>query len=1058
LAENGQEVLDLSLQGQLRVLVLLASQCYDKKGVVASSSLPDVLLSRHSLLGLANADVTSVAKTISSNKKSDRSMIAKIFTEKELRTATNDFKENNVIGQGGFGTVYKGTLANNTMVAIKKSKVIDQSQIEQFVNEVIILSRINHPNVVKLLGCCLETPVPLLVNEYVTNKTLFHHIHEQGCECSMPLEVRLKIAAETAEALAHMHSATQIIHRDVKSANILLNDEYTAKVSDFGISRFVPLNATHLSTLVQGTFGYIDPTYFRSGNLTEKSDVYSFGVVLVELLTGEKVLCLDRPEEDGGLAEYFISSLKEKHLIQVLDDQVKKDGYTKQLKRVCELAKVCLELERDKRPTMKEVNQELQALLLHFSFLGCIVAAADVLAQAMPGCPEKCGNISIPYPFGTQEGCYLNESYHVDCTAPEKPVVSGTTRVLLDISLAGQLRIMSPLAYQCYDEQGNITELVSFEVKLSRFPISSTHNKFTVVGCDTVAAMVGCPALDYITGCSSVSGKFEDVKNESCFGMGCCQNFIPRGITHFVFFLDSYGRHVKVWDFNKCSYAFIVQEGVYNFASTDLDNIFYAGAYPMVLDWAVGDTNCEEAQKHTASYLCQQNSVCYAFDNGPGYRCNCSEGYWGNPYLVNGCQDIHECDDRSLNDCSHNCSNTAGSYTCFCPKGLIGDGRRGGKGCVADQDNSQEIRVFVVIARTWPIEDEYTARCAGIIKVLAVLVVMVCAVYWGFKQRNNIKRREKCFKQNGGVMLRRLLCQCEEPDQFLKIFTEKELKKATNNFKQTNVIGQGGHGTVYTGTLADSTMVAIKKSKVIDQNQMEQFVNEVIILSQINHPNVVKLLGCCLETPVPLLVSEFIPNKTLFHHIHEQDYPSAMPLDVRLKIATEIAEALAHMHCTTQIIHRDVKSANILLSDDYTAKVSDFGISRFVPLDKTHISTLVQGTFGYIDPVYFRSGNLTEKSDVYSFGVVLVELLTGEKVHSLDRPEKERGLAAYFISSLEENRLLEVLDDQVKKDGYGEQLKEVAELAKSCLELDGDKRPTMKEAKDKLQALRNYFI
>ncbi|KAK3016297.1 hypothetical protein RJ639_007617 [Escallonia herrerae] len=288
--------------------------------------------------------------------------IVKIFTEKELRTATNEFKESNIIGQGGFGTVYKGTLANNTMVAIKKSKVIDQSQIEQFVNEVIILSRINHPNVVKLLGCCLETPVPLLVNEYVTNKTLFHHIHEQGCECLMPLEVRLKIAAETAEALAHMHSATQIIHRDVKSANILLNDEYTAKVSDFGISRFVPLNATHLSTLVQGTFGYIDPTYFRSGNLTEKSDVYSFGVVLVELLTGEKVLCLDRPEEDGGLAEYFHTSLAEKRLLQVLDDQVKKDGYTKQLKSVCELAKVCLELERDKRPTMKEVNEELQAL------------------------------------------------------------------------------------------------------------------------------------------------------------------------------------------------------------------------------------------------------------------------------------------------------------------------------------------------------------------------------------------------------------------------------------------------------------------------------------------------------------------------------------------------------------------------------------------------------------------------------------------------------------------------------------------------------------------------
>ncbi|KAK3025932.1 hypothetical protein RJ639_040848 [Escallonia herrerae] len=456
---------------------------------------------------------------------------------------------------------------------------------------------------------------------------------------------------------------------------------------------------------------------------------------------------------------------------------------------------------------------------------------------------------------------------------------------------------------------------------------------------------------------------------------------------------------------------------------------------PVVLDWAVGDTDCDKSQD-TQNYLYQENSVCHDFGNGPGYRCKSSKGYQGNPCLLNGCQDINECEDPTLNNCTHSCNNTLGSYTCHCPKGFNGDGREGGKGCTSGQDKSQE--VIVVIARTWPIEGEYTARCTGIIKVLAVLAVMVSVVYWGFKQRNDIKRRERCFKQNGGVILRKLLCQCEEPDQFLKIFTEKELKKATNNFKQTNVIGQGGYGTVHTGTLADGTMVAIKKSKVIDQNQMEQFVN---------------------ETPIPFLVSELIPNKTLFHHIHEQGYPSAMPLDVQLKIATEIAEALAHMHAATQIIHRDVKSANILLSDDYTAKVSDFGISRFVPLDKTHISTLVKGTFGYIDPVYFRSGNLTEKSDVYSFGVVLVELLTGEKVHSLDRPEKERGLAAYFISSLEENRLLEVLDDQVKKDGYGwRTAQRSCELAESCLELDGDKRPTMKEVKDKIQELRNYFI
>ncbi|KAA8546472.1 hypothetical protein F0562_002789 [Nyssa sinensis] len=207
-----------------------------------------------------------------SNSKSEGSVQrAKIFTEEELKKATNNFNERNVVGEGGYDTVYKGTLPNDMIVAIKKSKEVDCGQIEQFVNEVIILSQIKHPNVVKLLG--------------------------YGRVLSMPWEMRLRIATETAGALAHMHSAPMhIIHRDVKSANILLDDEYTAKVSDFGVSRLIPLDQTQLPTLVQGTFGYIDLEYFHSVLLTKKSYVYSFGVVLLELLTGQKVVSPNGPK------------------------------------------------------------------------------------------------------------------------------------------------------------------------------------------------------------------------------------------------------------------------------------------------------------------------------------------------------------------------------------------------------------------------------------------------------------------------------------------------------------------------------------------------------------------------------------------------------------------------------------------------------------------------------------------------------------------------------------------------------------------------------------------
>ena len=332
---------------------------------------------------------------------------------------------------------------------------------------------------------------------------------------------------------------------------------------------------------------------------------------------------------------------------------------------------------------------------------------------------------------------------------------------------------------------------------------------------------------------------------------------------------------------------------------------------------------------------------------------------------------------------------------------------------------------------------------------------MIYLLHLIHQKRRLIKLKEKFFEKNGGLILQELY-EREESSQSVQIFTADTLERATNNYAENLIIGRGGYGTVFKGSLADKKPVAIKKSKIVDESQINQFINEVVVVSQINHKNVVKLLGCCLETEVPLLVYEFVNNGTLFDFIHNENKANNLSWEICLRIATEAAEALAYLHSAASIpiVHRDVKSANILLDDAHTAKVSDFGASILVPQDQTALATMVQGTIGYLDPEYMQTNLLTEKSDVYSFGIVLIELLTGEKPFGFNRSEEKRTLAIYFLSCLKADRLFEALQIGILKEENKQEIKEVAILAAECLRVKGEERPSMKRVAWELQRIR----
>ncbi|KAL6131342.1 hypothetical protein ACLB2K_069718 [Fragaria x ananassa] len=296
-------------------------------------------------------------------------------------------------------------------------------------------------------------------------------------------------------------------------------------------------------------------------------------------------------------------------------------------------------------------------------------------------------------------------------------------------------------------------------------------------------------------------------------------------------------------------------------------------------------------------------------------------------------------------------------------------------------------------------------------------------------------------------------------EEALEIFTTQELKKATNNFDHSRIIGEGGHGEVYKGILPDRTEVAIKRFKR-SVHQSEKFVQEVTALSKVSHRHVVRLLGYCIETERPSLILEYIPNGSLYEHIHDKSRGPTLSFKVRMRIAAETAGALAYMHSLpVSIIHGDVKSANILLDDNYSAKVMDFGTSQGRDPDSfTHISTDVCGTFGYLDPEYFMRCIITDRSDVYSFGVVLAELLTSRKAVSRDRPERQVHLAQFLNFTAREGHLDQIFDHEIVNGGNIRTARKVAHLACRCLQMKGVDRPSMKEVATELELFLECIV
>ena len=684
----------------------------------------------------------------------------------------------------------------------------------------------------------------------------------------------------------------------------------------------------------------------------------------------------------------------------------------------------------------------------------------------LAGCPDKCGNISIPYPFGMKPGCF-REGFQVTCNDSFNPhrayvadsrvyqstfeeydrvkpefselwsrTLDTTAFELIDISIAnGEARAYGAVSSVCSQNETDYiskNQHMKLGEKMSPFFLSTERNVLIGVGWRVqtrVYSHLWSPSVhgnsqkELILSCLSDLADpqlLAFATNGSCKGRGCCEAALPEALPITVLGLAfTMNNNNTLFKTNPCSYAMVVESSWYNFSTPDmygyevLPNRYPRGV-PFVIDFSIPNGSCPaKGQPPPSDYACVSgNSSCANTTTGQGYVCKCWDHYEGNPYIVNGCQDINECELRDLYPCSADgvCKNKLGGYDCPCKPGMKGDGIKG------------------------TCTDKFPATARVILGGIGG-VFIIAAISFLILLRKEKKKTRQFYEKNGGHTL--------EKAKFIKLFEKERLKPI---FKSSNFIGKGGFGEVYKGIL-DNEPVAVKKPISGSVLENEQFANEVIIQSQVIHKNIVRLIGCCLEVEAPILVYEFLCSGSLDDILHGQN-KVPLNLGVRLSIAAESADGLVYMHSKTniKILHGDVKPANILLDEKFVPKISDFGISRLIARDKHHTGSII-GDMSYMDPVYLQTGRLTEKSDVYSFGVVILELISRKKathsegsslvINFLEAYKKERKATHLFDKEIIATEDLEVLDS-------------LTGIAVECLSLDVDQRPSMTDVFNRL--------
>nr|XP_043620381.1 uncharacterized protein LOC122592255 [Erigeron canadensis] len=1107
-------------------------------------------------------DPIGLRDTLQEDALSQESFELPTYEFKQIIAATENFSFRNKLGEGGFGPVYKGMLDDGQQVAVKRLSGDSGQGIGEFKNEILLISKLQHRNLVKLLGCCIEGKERLLIYEYMTNKSLDTFLFDPKKRTQLDWATRFNIIQGIGRGLIYLHrdSCLRIIHRDLKCSNVLLDDKMNPKISDFGLARIFQMTQELANTRrIVGTYGYMSPEYAMGGVMSEKSDVYSYGVMLLEIMSGKRNTAFIHQEQVYLLAHAW-KSWSEGRGIELMDHVLTESTCISEGLRCIHVGLLCVQDLAKDRPTMAEAVSMLSSETdlpepkeplftlqrLSGTSIGqgpnnmCSVNEVTISMAVGRYILTKDSPISLGrtlvstnqvfelgfFSPGNSTNRYIGLWYKNVTTRDilwvanrENPLTVSDTNCSLTIGSDGNMRILdgerntvwwTNLMVRVNETIAQLTDMGDFSLN-DTLSGSSLWESYDNPGNSLLPGMrlgtIGRTQRNNIL----TSWKSNDDPATGNFVVGLSAEQPPQA---FIWNGSKPYWRGGPWDGGRFIGIPEQESGYSNLMSLMPDNS-QSGAYLVlnlrsVLDrqwfylnpegvlrlyyWE-DDTKMWDFHWAKPTNSCDFYGVCGAFAicTNKSPICECLKGFvpqssdeWSKSNWTRGCMRrselLCEKNESSLANgnnkpdefqilrgvklpdhyhyfqsmdsdackrwCLDNCSCKAYTFVT-------------GIHCMAWTEDLVDIKQFLsgdqnLFLRLAFAEIGKETRGATVFITLTTIGgvlflggFMFCLYRWKtYKKGRKINIYKYHSKDEIGLRDTLQEDVLSQESFELPTYEFKQIIAATDNFSFRNKLGEGGFGPVYKGMLDDGQQVAVKRLSGDSGQGIGEFKNEILLISKLQHRNLVKLLGCCIEGKERLLIYEYMTNKSLDTFLFDPKKRTQLDWATRFNIIQGIGRGLIYLHRDSclRIIHRDLKCSNVLLDDKMNPKISDFGLARIFQMTQELANTRrIVGTYGYMSPEYAMGGVISEKSDVFSYGVMLLEIMSGKRNTAFIHQEQVYPLAhAWKLWS--KGRGIELMDHALTESTCISEGLRCIHVGLLCVQDLAKDRPTMAEA------------